>query len=89
MTKYGTTKKSLTCLDGTKERMEVPNIIFEDVSPTGQHSFKIRTPKVVEMVRNHFDCMAMTGAKLEQSQDSISCIGSFLDDVSLSSPSIS
>ncbi|KAL3800309.1 hypothetical protein HJC23_003605 [Cyclotella cryptica] len=77
---YGTSKKSLTCLDGTKETLQVPNIIFEDIDKNGQRSYEIRTPKVVEMVRNHFDCMILTGAKLEQRQDSIGCLGSFLDD---------
>ncbi|KAL7487748.1 hypothetical protein ACHAW6_013320 [Cyclotella cf. meneghiniana] len=80
LARYGTSKKSITCSDGTQETLDVPNIIFEEVDMKGHSSYEIRTPTVVEMVRNHFGCMVLTGARLEQRQDSIGCIGSYLDD---------
>lgn len=82
MTRYGTTDKALNCVDGTEETMEVPNIITEVVDKSGRHVYEIRTPRVTEVVRNHFDCMVLRGARLEDGKDSISCFGGFLDDVS-------
>lgn len=81
---YGTTEKTITCVDGTKEMIQVPNMISE-LEDTGEVSYEIRTPKVIEVVRNHFDCMTMTGAKLESNKGGTSCIGGFLDDVSFPS----
>eukprot|EP00804_Cyclotella_cryptica_P004796 CCRYP_004889-RA/>CCRYP_004889-RA protein AED:0.03 eAED:0.03 QI:201/1/1/1/1/0.75/4/730/816 len=80
MTRYGTTEKSLSCVDGTEETMEVPNIITEAVDKDGHHVYEIRTPRVTEVVRNHFDCMVLRGARLKDGKDSISCFGGFLDD---------
>ena len=78
---YGATEKSVTCVDGTRETIEVPNIISEDSNPAGQRYFEIRTPKVIEVVRNHFDCMTLTGARLEPTKNSIGCFGGYLDGV--------
>lgn len=78
---YGTTEKTVNCVDGTKETIEVPNMISEFES-AGEVSYEIKTPKVIEVVRNHFDCMTLTGAKLESNKGSTSCFGGFLDDVS-------
>jgi len=80
---YGSMEKTITCVDGTKERIDVPNVISESDS-TGEVSYEIRTPKVIEVVRNHFDCMTLTGAKLESKKGGTSCFGGFLDDVSSS-----
>lgn len=82
MSRYGSTERSLICADGKEETMKVPNIIFEEKDADGSVSYEIRTPKVTEIVRNHFDCMILTGAKLEQGKGSIGCFGGFLDDVS-------
>lgn len=78
---YGTMEKTVTCVDGSTEKIEVPNMISESES-TGEVSYEIRTPKVIEVVRNHFDCMTLTGAKLESKEGGTSCFGGFLDDVS-------
>ena len=80
---YGTIEKTVNCVDGTKESIEVPNMISEFES-AGEVSYEIKTPKVIEIVRNHFDCMTLTGAKLESKAGSTSCFGGFLDDVSSS-----
>lgn len=80
MTRYGTTERTLTCVDGTEEFLQVPNIVSEDVDLDGNLSFELRTPRVTEIVRNHFSCMPLTGARLEQGSGSIGCFGGFLDD---------
>jgi antitoxin component HigA of HigAB toxin-antitoxin module len=78
---YGTIEKAVTCVDGAAETIEVPNVIRETES-TDEVSYEIRTPKVIEVVRNHFDCMTLTGVKLESKKGGTSCFGGFLDDVS-------
>lgn len=78
---YGTIEKTVTCVDGATETIEVPNVIRETES-TDEVSYEIRTPKVIEVVRNHFDCMTLTGVKLESKKGGTSCFGGFLDDVS-------
>ncbi|KAL3792182.1 hypothetical protein HJC23_009646 [Cyclotella cryptica] len=79
-TRYGTTLKSLTCVDGTQETMELPNIVVEDFDANGHQIYEIRTPRVTEIVGNHFNCMDITGARLERGVSRIGCFGSFLDD---------
>lgn len=79
---YGSSQKHANCIDGTQESISVPNVISDNVdSDTGAVYYEIRTPKVIEVVRNHFDCMTLTGARLEvRSRGSISCFGGFLDE---------
>jgi hypothetical protein len=81
---YGSIEKNTDCVDGTQETVSLPNIISENVdSITGQVYYEIRTPNVIEIVRNHFGCMTMTGARLEAKKGTTSCFGGFLDEVSL------
>jgi len=80
-TPYGSSEKRADCVDGTQETIEVPNVIGENVDQlTGRVYYEMRTPKVTEVVRNHFDCMTMTGARLDVKKGGISCFGGFLDD---------
>jgi hypothetical protein len=82
---YGISEQYANCIDGTKEVITVPNIISEELidSVTGNSFYEIRTQKVIEVVRNHFDCMTLTGARLEvKSRGGIGCFGGFLDEVS-------
>lgn len=83
MSRYGSTEKKITCVDGKEEALDVPNIIFEEIYQDGNRSYELRTSRVTEIIRNHFDCMILTGARLEQRSDSIGCFGGFLDDVSV------
>jgi len=77
---YGSSEKHTSCVDGTRETISVPNIISEDVdSNSGRVYYEIRTPKVIEVVRNHFDCMTLTGARLEMKKGGLGCFGGFLD----------
>jgi hypothetical protein len=81
---YGSVEKNANCVDGTQETISLPNIISEDVdSSTGQVYYEIRTPSVIEVVRNHFGCMTMTGARLGAKKGTTGCFGGFLDEVSL------
>lgn len=80
---YGTTERHVNCVDGSQEFMSLANIISEDVDTNGQVYYEIRTPNVIEVVRNHFSCMTLTGARLEMKNRVSSCVGSFLDEVSL------
>lgn len=73
---YGSSEMSVTCVDSSVESIAMPNIISE-VEPG---SYEVRTPKLVETLRNHFDCMTVTGARLERKKNSISCFGAFLDE---------
>ena len=66
-------------MDGKEESLEVPNVLFEEIDKDGNRYYEIRTPRATEVIRNHFDCMVLTGAKLERS-NSIGCYGGFLDD---------
>ena len=81
---YGSVEKNANCVDGTQETISLPNIISEDVdSSTGRVYYEIRTPNVIEVVRNHFGCMTMTGARLGAKKGTTGCFGGFLDEVSL------
>jgi len=81
---YGSVEKNANCVDGTQETISLPNIISEDVdSSTGQVYYEIRTPNVIEVVRNHFGCMTMAGARLDAKKGTTGCFGGFLDEVSL------
>jgi len=78
---YGASKKTVTCVDGTSETLAVPNVISERVdSSTSEVYYEIRTPIVIEVARNHFVCMTLTGVRLEAKKDSTSCFGAFVDD---------
>ena len=85
-TAYGITETYANCVDGSQESISLPNVISEDVdSDTGKVFYEIRTPRVIEVVRNHFNCMTLTGARMEVKKGGISCFGGFLDDVSMHS----
>lgn len=90
---YGASERDVTCVDGTRERLSLPNVVgeryddgAEGAGGGGQQQalhYEIRTPKVIEVMRNHFDCMTLTGARLEVKRvGGLSCYGGFLDEVS-------
>ena len=82
-TSYGTTETYANCIDGSQESVSLPNIISEDVdTSTGNVYYELRTPRVIEVVRNNFNCMTLTGARMEVKKGGTSCFGGFLDDVS-------
>mmetsp|Transcript_14631 Transcript_14631/g.21580 ORF Transcript_14631/g.21580 Transcript_14631/m.21580 type:complete len:685 (+) Transcript_14631:123-2177(+) len=72
------------CLDGEKRVIlgepseSVLGESFDDA--IGTNYFEIRTPLVAQVVRNHFDCQNMTGARLENQPTSPNCFGSHWDE---------
>lgn len=52
----------------TKElkTLGIPNIV-KDPNTTAGHYFEVKTPKVLEMAKDHFNCSTMQGLELEQS----------------------
>jgi len=48
---------------------------------TGNRYFEIVTPTVQKVVRNHFNCQKMTGARLENQPTSTDCFGSHFDEM--------
>ena len=77
---YGASMKNVKCVDGTQEIISLPNTISEEIDYNAGQVYYISTPNVIEVVRNHFDCMTMTGARLEGTIGTTSCFGAFLDE---------
>jgi len=80
----GSTEKKVTCVDGTEQTVVVPNVLqssldFEggDAMGTGPY-FQVTTPTVRQVIRNHFDCQSLLGARLSR-VDSSSCFGDSFD----------
>jgi len=63
---WGERSVLLSCGDDITVRKEVKlsNIIQERVRSNGEIIYEISTPKVNQIVRNHFDCQDLTGARL-------------------------
>lgn len=73
--------RRVDCVDGSQEGLLLPNVVGEEFDPSsGRAYYEIRTPRVVEVLRNHFDCMTMTGARLEARRGGLGCFGGFLDE---------
>jgi hypothetical protein len=47
---------------------------------TGLSHFEVRTPLVTQVVRNHFNCPSLTGARLENNPTSTDCFGSHWEE---------
>jgi len=74
---YGVSESQLLpCVDGTEQVMELPNVLQLRDGPY----YEVVTPTVVQIVRNHFDCQILTGARLERGEGSITCFGSHWDE---------
>lgn len=80
----GATKKNVTCVNGDVEEMYVPNMLLPTIE-SGDHrrddmdypSFIISSPTVKQVVRNHFDCQSISGARLDRNP--VTCFGGALD----------
>ena len=46
-------------------------------------AYEIKTPNVIQVIRNHFDCQILTGARLTHMDTSSSCFGSYWNEVSM------
>jgi len=78
---WGTAYQNATCVDGSKSMLHVPNILRKGYTEKDERVFyEISTPTVLQVVRNHFDCQRLTGARLDNYPASRSCFGSHLDE---------
>jgi len=80
---YGTSSQSLTCVDGTKASVDLPNILNAEISPFDKKKsvYELISPTVLQIVKNHFDCQTMSGVPLDNHDSSWSCFGSHWDKV--------
>ena len=81
---WGATTKTVTCVDGESKELSVPNILLSTMESADhgrgdiRHpSFEIVSPTVKQVVRNHFDCQSLSGARLDHTP--ASCFGEALD----------
>jgi len=78
---FGSTEKAVTCVDGTEQTLYVPNILQSSIE-LGIYGvdpyFQITTPTVRQVIRNHFDCQSLLGARLSREETS-SCFGDSFD----------
>jgi len=76
-TPYGTKQKQVTCVDGSNVILDIPNILQQAYPIHGRKYFEVITSTVLQVVRNHFNCQMLSGAKLDNSPLSESCFGGF------------
>eukprot|EP00579_Thalassiosira_antarctica_P010016 CAMPEP_0201910674 /NCGR_PEP_ID=MMETSP0903-20130614/1961_1 /ASSEMBLY_ACC=CAM_ASM_000552 /TAXON_ID=420261 /ORGANISM="Thalassiosira antarctica, Strain CCMP982" /LENGTH=744 /DNA_ID=CAMNT_0048445341 /DNA_START=36 /DNA_END=2270 /DNA_ORIENTATION=- len=80
---YGSTEKKVTCVNGTEQTLLVPNVLQSSFD-LGADAFgnvpyfQVTTPTVRQVVRNHYDCQSLLGARFSQSESS-SCFGDSFD----------
>ena len=82
---FGSTEKEVTCVDGTERTLLVPNVLqsssdleFDADDENDSPYFQVTTPTVKQIIRNHFDCQTLLGARLIQGE-SDSCFGDSFD----------
>ena len=76
-------------MDGTDTIIDVPNMLHlvegnnkEESRNNDAIAYEITTPTVIQVIRNHFDCQILTGARLSHIETSSSCFGSYWNEVS-------
>ena len=74
---YGTKSKQVACVDGSTVILDIPNILQQAYPIHGRKYFEVVTSTVLQVVRNHFNCQMLSGAKLDNSPLSESCFGGF------------
>ena len=76
---------TVTCVDGESTPyvgMPGPAVLQEGRHEgSGSRHFEVVTPTVQRVVRNHFNCQSMKGAKLENQPTSSDCFGSHFDEM--------
>ena len=55
---------NMSCDESGEKRVHISNTIQQQSSPDGEVYWEISTPTVKQVVRNHFDCQSLTGARL-------------------------
>ena len=59
---------NISCGSSGEQEVYLPNVIQEQATADGELYYEISTPLVQQVVRNHFDCQSMTGARLSAPQ---------------------
>ena len=78
---YGQREVEVSCGNSAK-KMFLSNLIRKQLSSDGETFYEITSPTARQVVRNHFDCQSMTGARLSAPQlgsDGDTCEFSALD----------
>ncbi len=75
-------KTSVKCVDGSVRStiLASDSVIKSTEDDDGSVSFEIVSPTVADIVRNHFNCEEMSGARLENQPTRNSCTGSHWDE---------
>jgi leishmanolysin-like peptidase len=76
---FGATRKEVTCVDGSRQTILMPNVLQATSDLIRSPSYEIVTPTVRQVVRNHFDCQSLRGARLGRGGKSSSCFGDYFD----------
>ena len=80
---FGSTEKTVTCVNGEEKTLSVPNVLQSSIDLgifSSDPYFQVITPTVRQVIRNHFDCQTLLGARLSQGGDeSSSCFGDSFD----------
>jgi hypothetical protein len=77
------TPENVRCADGSVQRLAFPasNTVVSRPTSDGRFYHEVVTPRVTQVVRNHFNCQSMTGARLEnQPTSTFGCVGSHWDE---------
>ena len=79
---FGATRKEVTCVDGSTQTLSMPNVLQATVDVNDDRliqspAYEIVTPTVRQVVRNHFDCQSLSGARLARGGKS--CFGDYLE----------
>ena len=71
---WGAEKRTVKCVDGTEHTLSVPNMLQSNLDlDNGMRAieiepyFEVISPTVKQVVRNHFDCQSLRGARLDGS----------------------
>lgn len=66
---------NVSCVDGSTQDLPVPSILHPGKTPNGDSYFEVRSPTVVQVVRNQFGCQELSGARLENQPLTPTCFG--------------
>jgi len=75
-------KLKIQCVNEEIEELFMPgeSTLKAQYSKSAGAHYEIVTPTVVQVVRNHFNCQKLTGARLENQPTSDDCFGSHFDE---------
>lgn len=77
--------REVLCVDGTAQNIVFPseNTLQLGEKTNGGIYYDIVTPRVQQVIRNHYNCQSLYGARLENQPTSPSCSGNHFDERTL------